>query len=115
MIDLNGQKVQMKNVLHVSELNANFLSISVFNRRGFEVSFAKNGMQIRNKNILIVNGIVKGRMYLLRSSNRVFFNNDVEVPKVLENTKVFENFSVLGGTEISNVIFEKKRQANYRL
>ena len=101
VVDLNGQKVQMKNVLHVSKLNANLLSISVFNRRKFEISFAKNEMQIRNKNILIVNEIVKGRMYLLRSSNRIFFSNDAEIPKILKNTKVFENFSVLKDTEIS--------------
>ena len=128
MVDLNGQKVQMKNVLHVSELNANFLSISVFNRRGFEVSFAKNEVQIRSKSILIASEIVKGRMYLLRSSNKIFFSNDVEISKILGGTKTFKNFRVLGdmkvfedfsvleSTEIFNeIIFEKKRQINYRL
>ena len=115
-VELNGQTMQMKNVLYVSKLNANFLSISVFNRKRFEVSFAKNEMQIKNKNILIANEIVKDRMYLLRSSNRIFFNNDVEFSKVLKNTKIFENFSVLEGTEIPNeIISEKKRQTNYRL
>ena len=115
-IELNGQTMQMKNVLYVSKLNANFLSISVFNRRRFEISFAKNEMQIRNKDILIVSEIVKNRMYLLRSSNRAFFNNDAEIPKILKNTKTFKNFNVLRNTKISNeIIPEKKGQANYRL
>ena len=73
-------------------------------------------MQIKNKNTLIVSEIVKGKMYLLRSSNKIFFNNDAEIPKILKNTKVFENFNVLKNTETFNEITpEKKEQTNYRL
>ena len=55
-----------KEVLHVSGLDANLLSISAFNQRGFNFSFSMDGVQIRSNGTLITTGIMRSRMYLLR-------------------------------------------------
>lgn len=48
----------MKEVLRVPGLDANLLSISVLNRRGYNVLFGKNGVEIRSGNTLVATGII---------------------------------------------------------
>ena len=74
----------MKKMLYVSELNANLFSISTFNRRGFVVTFNEKNVEIRNKNILIVIGIAKDKMYILQSISMAFLSSEAKIPKKLK-------------------------------
>ena len=66
--DLDGQTIIMKEVLHVPDLDANLLSISALNRKGFSVLFKKHGVEIRRRGTLVARGVLKGKMYLLHNS-----------------------------------------------
>ena len=67
--DLGGKSIVMKDVLWVSDLNANLLSISALNRKGLSVMFHKDDVEVRKKGILVATGIARGRMYFLRTAN----------------------------------------------
>ena len=54
------------------DLNANLLSILTLNRKGLSVMFHKNDVKMRRKGTLMTTGIVKGRMYFLRTANIAF-------------------------------------------
>lgn len=64
-----GQMINMRDVLQQLGLNANFLSISALNWRDYNVLFGKNGVGIRSENTLVANGVMRERMYLLRSAS----------------------------------------------
>ena len=76
-VPLGGRTVKMKEVLHVPGLDANLLSISALNRRGFSVFFGKKTVEIRSGDTLIATGVLQGRMYLLRSAERALLTSEV--------------------------------------
>lgn len=76
-VSLGGHITRMKEVLHVPGLDANLLSISALGRRGFNVLFNKGVVDIRSGNTSVATGIMKGRMYLLRSSDRALLTSEV--------------------------------------
>ena len=102
----------MKKMLYVSELNANLLFISTFNRREFVVIFNEKSVEIRNKNTLIVIEIAKGRMYMLQSISTTLLSNETKIPKKIEKTITSD---IILEKKRQNIIFEKKGQAIFRL
>ena len=86
--DLGGQIINMKNVLLVPGLDANLLSISALNRRGFNVMFSKKGVEIRKGDTLVATGVMRDRMYLLRSANVALYINEVEKPAPVSGESV---------------------------
>ena len=53
-------------------LNANLLSISILNWKDLSVMFHKDDVEVRKKDTLMTTGIVRGRMYFLRTINIAF-------------------------------------------
>ena len=80
-IKLNDQLMMMKKMLYVFELNANLFSISILNRREFVVTFNEKIVEIKNKNILIVIEIARGKMYKLQLISTAFLNSEAKIPK----------------------------------
>lgn len=64
----------MTKVLHVLRLDANLLSISVLNRRDYNVLFFKNKIEIRSNNIVIIIEIVRDKIYLFCSIDQALFS-----------------------------------------
>ena len=79
MFDWVGQSIKMKNVLYVSNLDANLLSISA---KGFLVLFTKSGIKVRGKDTLVVIGIFTERMYFLRTVDTALWiiEGESEIP-----------------------------------
>ena len=84
--DLDGQTVRMTDVLHVPGLDANLLSISALNRKGFDVLFRQSGVEIREGGTLVATGIMRGRMYYLQTSLVALLSKDAETPRGLSDT-----------------------------
>ena len=79
--DLGGQTVRMTDVMYVPELDANLLSISALNRKGFDVLFRQTRIEIRERNTLVATGIMRGKMYYLQSSQGgIVLSKDAENP-----------------------------------
>ena len=76
-VNINSQLIQMKDVLYVPDLDTNLLSISALNQNRFSVLFTGSEVEIRQKGILIASRVLKGRMYLLQSSQVAFFTKEV--------------------------------------
>ena len=77
--DIEDQNIRMTDVLHVPELDANLLSISALNRKGFSVLFRKDGVDIRQRDSLVVSGIMRGKIYFLRSFQTALLSKDTGV------------------------------------
>ena len=118
-VNLSDQIVMMKKVLYVFGLNANLFSISAFNRRRFVIIFNEKIVEIRSKGILIVTGIVKGRMYMLQSASTAFLSSEAKISEKLEETVTFD-IAPDGADDRTpekkgNITPEKKGQATFRL
>lgn len=94
-INIDGQLIHMEEVLYVPRLDANLLSISTLDRRGLNILFTKGGVETRSGSTLVTAGIMKGRMYLLRSANTAFFSAE-ESGGLGEGTPISGNFEKLG-------------------
>ena len=93
---LKGHIIKMKKMLHVSELNANLFSISIFDKRDFNVLFKKGVVEIRSKNTLMIIEIMKRKMYLFRSIDRALLISEISetAPETIsEAASIFENFT----------------------
>ena len=75
-INLRGRFISMRDVLYVPELDANLLSITALNRRGFTVLFNKTGVEIKRENTSVAIGIMRGRTYLLRTADTALFTTE---------------------------------------
>ena len=62
----------MTNVLYVFNFDANLLSISALNKKGFSVMFYKKKIEMRKKDFLIVIKIVKKKYNFYARSKRHF-------------------------------------------
>ena len=108
---LNDQLMMIKKMLYVFELNANLLFISILNRRGFVVIFNEKTVEIKNKNILIIIEIVRGRMYMLQSASTTLLNSETKISKKLKKTIIFDIiFDVISEKKRQNIISEKKNR-----
>ena len=127
-VNLGDQIIMMKEMLYVFELNANLFFISIFNRRGFVVTFNEKIVEIKNKDILIVIEIVKGRMYMLQSVSTAFLNSEAKIPEKLEETIIFDIIfdgandrifekkeNITSEKKGQDITFEKKGQIIFRL
>ena len=76
-VNINGQLIRIKDVLYVPDLDANLSSISALNRNGFRVLFTGSEVEIQRKGVLVASGVLKGKTYLLQSSQVVFFTKEV--------------------------------------
>lgn len=65
---LDDNIVKMTDVLHVSGLDANLLSVSVLNRKGLNVLFKNGGIQIRKDEVLVAAGVLREKLYFLHSA-----------------------------------------------
>ena len=77
-INLNSRLIKMTNVLYVPNLNCNLLSISALREKGIEMHFRLNNIVFVQKNTRIATGILRGRMYYLKSTstNQTLINQD---------------------------------------
>ena len=108
-IDLGDQKMFMKDVLLMPNLDANLLSISILNKRSYQILFSKIEMKIRSNNILIAIGIMKRRMYHLRSAN-VALSAAEKHQKFETFSEATPNFEKSGGAKIINPANSKKSE-----
>ena len=116
--DLEDQMINMKNVLLMLGLNANFLSISALNRKGFEVMFSKKAVEIRKGDTLIATGFMRGRMYHLRSTNVTLYISETEKSapiseesvKAIFNEFISNDFEAFGPSEKSGKISQSVNQ-----
>ena len=76
----------MKNVLYVSKLNANLLSIHVLTRKSFEVLFNKASVRILRKSTLIATGIVKKKTYFLRTIDTALYITEGKKAPIFEKS-----------------------------
>ena len=94
--DIEGQNIRMTDVLHVPEVDANLLSISALNRKGLSVLFRKDGVDIRQGDNLVASGIMRGKIYFLRSPQTALLSKDAGV---LEDISDFSEIENLGNAE----------------
>ena len=93
---LRGHIIKMKKMLHVLGLDANLFSISIFDRKGFNVLFRKGVVEIQSKNTLMATEIMKGRMYLLRSADRALLISEISgaaFEAISEAASISESFT----------------------
>lgn len=111
MVDIDGVAIRMSNVLYVPQLDANLLSISALNKKGLNVLFHQNGVDILRKGTSVATGFLNGRTYFLRSS-QVALKAYAEVP----DTKTSDNNNKVGvvSAPIDKQITPTK-EAEYRL
>ena len=76
----------MKDVLYVSKLNANLLSIHALTRKGFEILFNKVGVRILKESILIATEIVKKRTYFLQTIDTAFYIIEEKKASIFEKS-----------------------------
>ena len=110
--DLKNQMINIKNMLLMLDLNANFLFISALNRKRFEFMFSKKVVEIRKKDILIATEFMKDRMYHLQSTNVAFYTSETEKSAPISEKSVEAIFNEFSAT-ISRHLSLQKNQKNF--
>lgn len=64
-VSIDDEGIQMTDVLYVSGLNANLLSMSAFSRKSLFVHFIEQQVKIRRGSKIEITSIVKDRLYVL--------------------------------------------------
>lgn len=60
-IEIDGAAIRMTYVLFVPRLDANLLSTSALNRKGLDVLFHKDGVEILERGTSVITSFLKGR------------------------------------------------------
>ena len=76
----------MKNVLYVSKLNANLLSIHALIRKNFEILFNKVGVKILRENTLVAIEIAKKKTYFLQTIDTALYITEKEDVFIFEKS-----------------------------
>ena len=77
-VNIDGEDIQMTDVLYVPGLDANLLSISALNRKGLTVHFRRRRVEIGRAGKVVATSHADGKMYVLHTSHVALTSSEGE-------------------------------------